>query len=95
MSLGFKVAENIIHVNDTDSIRLSAGTANFDLFDISDTVTIIDAQLSLATVGVYTQYLDIEFYVGSLGATLEWGNGKFTFGLSIGTWGFKITIRFW
>ena len=68
-----------------------------DLIDIQpmeNNYTILDAQATVLTVGAYSEYVDAELLVGSVGATLKYDDGKFTFGLSYGI-GFKITIKFW
>ena len=82
-------------MNDTDSYSLRLGAVQLGALNFNNGFTLIDVNLTLVSFGVYTQYLDVEFYLGSIGITLGFENGRLSFGFSFGLWGFKIAIRFW
>jgi RHS repeat-associated protein len=97
LSAGFDLLDGRVYFSDTDYLGIKVGSVNLDIIDIQpmeNNYTIVDAQATALTVGAYSEYVDAELLVGSVGATLKCKDGKFTFGVSWGI-GFKITIKFW
>lgn len=97
LSAGFDLLDGRVYFSDTDYLGIKVGSVNLDIIDIQpmeNNYTILDAQATALTVGAYSEYVDAELLVGSVGATLKFKDGKFTFGFSLGI-GFKITIKFW
>ena len=99
-SIGYTLFDLRYNVNDTDYVGLTLGTLKLEAFDFSFggaegvKINLIDVQATLATVGVYSEYVDAELLIGSYGMTAKFDNGALTLGISKGI-GFKITIRFW
>mgnify|MGYP003310893357 FL=1 len=97
LSAGFDLLDGRVYFSDTDYLGIKVGAVNFDIIDIQpmeNNYTILDAQATALTVGAYSEYVDAELLVGSVGFTLKFKDGKFTFGASLGM-GLKITIKFW
>ena len=98
LSVGGSLFEGRIYANSTDYLGLTVGSAILSIFDFSFNenfkLNLIEAQATALTVGVYSQYVDAEVLLGSIGGALKFENGALTIGFSLG-WGIKITIRFW
>ena len=98
LSVGGSLFEGRIYNNSTDYFGLILGSATLSIFDFSFSenfkFNLLEAQATILTVGVYSQYVDAEVLIGSVGAVLKFENSALTIGFSLG-WGIKITIRFW
>ena len=97
LSAKFDVVDARINFSDTDSLGVKVGSVGASLFDfnfIENSYSIVDIHATALNVGIYTQYLDIEILLGSVGLTIEWNNGALKVGFSFG-WGLQFTIRFW
>ena len=87
----------MFYINNTEYVGLKLGSYKFELLNFNwekGEVTIADAQLTALTFGVYSENVDAEFLVGSIGATLKIEDGKIIIGISYGI-GIKISIKLW
>lgn len=97
LSTGFDLFDGRGEFTETDFLGVKVGSVELDFIDIQPTennYTFLDVQATALTVGVYSEFIDAEALIGSVGATLMLNDGKFTLGFSLGI-GFKITIKFW
>lgn len=97
LSAGFGLLDGRVYFSNTDYLGVKLGSLNLDIIDIQPTendFTFLDVEATALAVGAYSEYVDAEFLVGSVGITLMFKEGKFTFALSWGI-GFKITIKLW
>ena len=97
LSAGFELLDGRVYFSNTDYLGVKVGSLILDFIDfqpMENNYTFFEAQATVFTVGVYSEYVGAELLVGSVGATLKFKDGKFTFGFSFGI-GLKITIKFW
>ena len=95
ISGGFDLLDGRMYISEVDYLGVKVGTLNLDFIDIqpnTNNYTLLDAQATLLTIGAYSEYVDVEILVGSVGATFKIENGKLTVGFSWG-WGIKFTIK--
>ena len=97
-TVGGSLFEGRVYVNGTDYLGATVGSATLSILEFSFKknfkLNLVEAQATALTVGVYSQYVDAEVLLGSIGGVLKFENGALTIGFSLG-WGIKITIRFW
>lgn len=89
------VLEGKINLSETDSLAISVGNANLDLgFDFSEGKADIgfDAQASIAKVTAQSEYVSIDFLIGSIGVKCKVENGTLKIGFSHG-FGFNLAIK--
>ncbi|MBE7061921.1 MAG: hypothetical protein E7382_05235 [Clostridiales bacterium] len=97
LSLGANLLDGRMYFNKSEYVGVKIGSITLDLLEFcpaNNIYTFIDAQASILTIGVYTENIDAEFLVGSIGAVLKYEDGKFTFGVSYGL-GFRFSIKLW
>ena len=96
-SAGFDLFDLRMYSNDEEYLGVNIGSLKLEVINYNfseNKFTLVDAQATALTVGAYTEYVDAELLIGSVGGTIKWDNGKLTIGFSL-VFGFKITIRFW
>lgn len=97
-SHGTDILTGVIYVGgENDYIGATIGRVGFNIGDINpqeNRFVIIDAEVSLLALGIYSEYADLEFLVGSFGLSLKVENGYFTFAFSA-IFGLKITFKLW
>ena len=95
ISAGVDLLDGRIYFSDTDYLSAKIGSVSVSAgIDWgSDGIIGVEAQATALSVGIYSEHLDAEFLVGSIGVSAKWENGALTIGASF-IFGFKITIRF-
>ena len=74
ISGGFDLLDGRMYISEVDYLGVKVGTLNLDFIDIqpnTNNYTLLDAQATLLTIGAYSEYVDVEILVGSVGATFK------------------------
>ncbi len=88
-----KLVDAHVNFNDEEYIGISLGSANAGVvFDFEQSKFSLEAQATLITIGAYSENINAEILIGSIGGSIKLDNGRLKISFSYGV-GFSLDIK--